>query len=379
MQIYLVGGAIRDRLLNLPVYDRDWVVVGSTPEEMQNLGYRQVGKDFPVFIHPQTGEEYALARTERKTAPGHTGFSVHSSPQVSLEEDLVRRDLTINAIAEDTQGEIIDPMRGQEDLAKKILRHISPAFAEDPLRVFRVARFAAKLADQGFSIAPETLSLMQKISTSEDLSYLSKERIWQETYKALATDSPEIYFDVLLQCDALPQFSSELATALLQLDKHGSLNQLKQLDDTDARYVALLVISAKRENTIDINFIENQNDIFGVPSHLAALATLAGQYYFACLQALTLSGEEILHLLTKLDVFRRTQRSLEILAHISAVNLLLSQGKTHSLDFLTHLIPDLVQLKLAPKEQEKLHGKAIGEALAKLRCAYITAQKEAYK
>lgn len=177
MEIYLVGGAVRDRLLGLPVTERDWVVVGATPQAMRELGFRPVGKDFPVFLHPKTGEEYALARTERKSAPGHTGFVFHAAPEVTLEEDLRRRDLTINAIAESARGELIDPYGGRRDLERRVLRHVSDAFVEDPLRVLRVARFAARFAALGFRVAPETLGLMRAIAASGELEHLSAERI----------------------------------------------------------------------------------------------------------------------------------------------------------------------------------------------------------
>ena len=179
MQKYLVGGAVRDRLLSLPVHEQDWVVVGSTPQEMLSLGYRQVGKDFPVFLHPQSAEEYALARTERKSGKGHQGFQVFSTPDISLEEDLLRRDLTINAIAEDEHGNLTDPYGGLDDIKNRILRHISPAFSEDPLRVLRVARFAARFWHLGFTIDANTLALMSSISHSGELERLSKERVWR--------------------------------------------------------------------------------------------------------------------------------------------------------------------------------------------------------
>ncbi|MBP9961500.1 MAG: multifunctional CCA tRNA nucleotidyl transferase/2'3'-cyclic phosphodiesterase/2'nucleotidase/phosphatase, partial [Pseudomonas sp.] len=188
MHIYKVGGAVRDRLLNRPVTDIDWVVVGATVEQMQALGYRPVGADFPVFLHPRSGEEYALARTERKSGRGYGGFTFHASPEVTLEEDLIRRDLTINAIAEDEHGQVFDPYNGIRDLEARILRHVSPAFAEDPLRVLRVARFAARYAYLGFTVAPETLELMRQLSASGELQALTAERSWKEISRALMED-----------------------------------------------------------------------------------------------------------------------------------------------------------------------------------------------
>ncbi|EJL6366763.1 multifunctional CCA addition/repair protein [Vibrio cholerae] len=203
MQIYLVGGAVRDQLLQLPVYDRDWVVVGSSPQAMLAAGFQAVGKDFPVFLHPNSKEEHALARTERKTGVGYTGFACHYAPDVTLEDDLLRRDLTINAMAQDNSGQLIDPYGGQRDLAAKVLRHVSPAFMEDPLRVLRVARFAAKLHHLGFTVAEETMQLMAKIAQSGELQHLTAERVWQEWHKSLSTHHPEVFLQVLRDCGAL--------------------------------------------------------------------------------------------------------------------------------------------------------------------------------
>ncbi len=203
LQRYLVGGAVRDKLLNIDSYDRDWVVVGSTPQEMKSLGFSAVGKDFPVFLHPKTKEEHALARTERKSGSGYTGFECYFAPDVSLEEDLMRRDLTINAIAQDDKGQLYDPYHGQQDLSNRILRHVSNAFVEDPLRVLRVARFAAKLHHLNFTVAPETMVMMSEIVQSGELAHLTAERVWQEWHKSLSTPHPEVFLSVLRECGAL--------------------------------------------------------------------------------------------------------------------------------------------------------------------------------
>ena len=205
---YLVGGAVRDQLLGRKVVDRDWVVVGATTRQMKKLGFKQVGRDFPVFLHPETREEYALARTERKTGAGHTGFQVHADPEVSLEEDLVRRDLTINAIAQDVNGSLIDPFDGAADLRSKVLRHVSDAFKEDPLRVFRVARFAAQL--DGFEVADETLFLMTEMCRAGELETLSAERVWIELLKALEASNPSRFFEVLAACAGLGYWFEEI-------------------------------------------------------------------------------------------------------------------------------------------------------------------------
>jgi tRNA nucleotidyltransferase (CCA-adding enzyme) len=208
MEIYAVGGAVRDELLGLPVKDHDWVVVGATPREMLAQGYLAVGRDFPVFLHPKTHEEYALARTERKTAPGYTGFAFHAAPGVTLEQDLVRRDLTINAMAKDGAGAIIDPHGGRADLAARVLRHVSPAFAEDPVRILRVARFAARFAD--FTIAPETLELMRGMTAAGEVDALVPERVWQELARGLMEARPSRMFEVLRECGALARLLPEL-------------------------------------------------------------------------------------------------------------------------------------------------------------------------
>jgi len=210
MHVFLVGGAVRDKLLALEVKDRDFVVINSTPEQMIQQGFTQVGKDFPVFLHPTNGEEYALARTERKQGKGYTGFTCYSGQDVTLEEDLIRRDLTINAMAMSDEGDIIDPYHGQQDLERKQLRHISPAFSEDPLRVLRVARFAARFAHLGFTIAAETQQLMATLTASGELTDLTAERVWAETEKALHTDNPHVYFQVLRDCGALAVLFPEI-------------------------------------------------------------------------------------------------------------------------------------------------------------------------
>ena len=237
MEIYRVGGAVRDTLLGYPHHETDRVVVGSTPEEMIAEGFRQVGRDFPVFLHPDTKEEYALARTERKSGPGYHGFVVHADPSVTLEEDLERRDLTINAMAMDETGTIIDPYGGQVDLDAKILRHVSPHFIEDPLRVLRVARFAARYHHLGFSVADETLSLMAEIVAADELPHLSTERVWVETEKALGEKNPEVYWQVLADCGALAVLLPELAVsqgipALARAAPH--------TERSDCRWAALL-------------------------------------------------------------------------------------------------------------------------------------------
>ena len=210
MEVFEVGGAVRDSLLERPIIERDWVVVGGSPEELLRLGYRQVGKDFPVFLHPQSGEEYALARTEKSVGPGYHGFTFDISANVSLEEDLGRRDLTINAMARDQDGQIVDPFGGQRDIDARVLRHTSPAFSEDPLRILRVARFAARFRNLSFTVAPQTMTLMCDMVEAHEIDTLRPERVWQETEKALTEDRPDIYFEILRECGALAVIFPEI-------------------------------------------------------------------------------------------------------------------------------------------------------------------------
>lgn len=245
MGIYLVGGAVRDQLLNIDVKDRDWVIVGATPDDLLNKGFTQVGKDFPVFLHPDTKEEHALARTERKSGSGYTGFNVYSAPDVTLEDDLIRRDLTINAIAQNEHGELFDPYNGQQDIKNKILRHISPAFSEDPLRVLRVARFAARFAHLSFTICPNTMALMRELTDSGELAHLTSERVWQETANALSTKSPQVYFEVLRECGALKVLFPELDAL------YGVPNPEKWHPEIDSGIHTMMVLEQASKLTTD--------------------------------------------------------------------------------------------------------------------------------
>ncbi|MDF4534686.1 multifunctional CCA addition/repair protein [Vibrio parahaemolyticus] len=257
MQIYLVGGAVRDQLLQLPVYDRDWVVVGSSPQAMLAAGFQAVGKDFPVFLHPNSKEEHALARTERKTGVGYTGFACHYAPDVTLEEDLLRRDLTINAMAQDNSGQLIDPYGGQRDLAAKVLRHVSPAFVEDPLRVLRVARFAAKLHHLGFTVAEETMQLMAKIAQSGELQHLTAERVWQEWHKSLSTHHPEMFLQVLRDCGAL-------AVVLPEIDRLFGVPQPEKWHpeiDTGIHTLMVAKQAAQLSDSLPVRFAAQVHDL----------------------------------------------------------------------------------------------------------------------
>lgn len=334
MKIYLVGGAVRDKLLGLPVTDRDWVVVGARQNEMLDLGYAQVGNDFPVFLHPQTKEEYALARTERKTAPGHTGFVFDANETVTLEQDLARRDLTINAIAETADGELIDPYNGQDDLAARVLRHVSPAFEEDPLRVLRVARFAARFHSLGFRVAPETNAIMRKIVHSGELESLVSERVWQELAKALVSKSPEAFVTVLRDCEALgivlpeidvlfgvPQpakFHPEIDTGVHLLM---CLQQARLLSDDPQVLYATLVHDVGKgatdralwprhtgHETLGLPLLDAIAARLKVPNDFAKLAALVCEHHTKLHRLEQVDADKALALLEAIDVFRRPER-----------------------------------------------------------------------
>ena len=257
MKSYLVGGAVRDALLNLPVKDKDWVVVGASPAEMLAQGFQQVGRDFPVFLHPDTQQEYALARTERKSGSGYTGFVCYAAPDVTLEQDLQRRDLTINAIAQDDEGRYYDPYHGRADIEQRKLRHVSVAFNEDPLRVLRVARFAARFAHLGFVIADETLELMRSMAESGELSELTPERVWKETEKALETRTPQVYFQTLRDCGALVVLFPELDNLYgvpAPAKWHPEI-------DTGVHTLMTLAIAAELSEEVDVRFATLFHDV----------------------------------------------------------------------------------------------------------------------
>ena len=334
MDVYLVGGAVRDKLLGLTPRERDWVVVGSTPEKMLNLDYRQVGKDFPVFLHPETHEEYALARTERKTAPGYYGFDVHAAPDVTLEEDLLRRDLTVNAIAESADGELIDPFNGQQDIQHKILRHVSPAFSEDPVRILRVARFAARFAHLGFTVAPETNALMQSMVKAGEVDALVPERVWAETNKALGEQTPSRFFEVLRECNALVKLFPEIDRlfGVPQPKQHHPeidtgvhtmmvLEQAAKLStDTEVRFAALLHDLGKGttpESEWPKHIGHEQRGVplvnelcmrYRVPNNYRELAELVAQYHLHYFRIGEMRPDTIVKTLQNLDAFRRPER-----------------------------------------------------------------------
>jgi tRNA nucleotidyltransferase (CCA-adding enzyme) len=303
MRIYEVGGAVRDELLGLPVKDRDFVVVGATPEELVRLGYRPVGRDFPVFLHPDTHEEYALARTERKTARWYHGFEFHTAPDVTLEQDLERRDLTINAIARDEHGALYDPFNGAEDLSAGILRHVSPAFAEDPVRILRVARFSARF---GFDIAPETDALMREMVQHGEADALVPERVWQELAMGLMEARPSRMFEVLQECGALVRVAPEIGA--LFADPQRAQAALDALDAAARAQAPLDVRFAALVRALDPYAIQALADRLKLPSSTRELALLAARHGNSIADAEALSAEAILEVLNAVDAWRRPER-----------------------------------------------------------------------
>ncbi len=305
MKIYVVGGAVRDRLLGLTPGDRDYVVVGSTPEEMLAAGYTPVGKDFPVFLHPKTHEEYALARTERKTGHGYHGFSFHASPDVTLEEDLARRDLTVNAMAEDEQGQLVDPYHGQRDLADQVLRHVSPAFSEDPVRVLRLARFAARFPQ--FSVAPETQALLQQMVRAGETKHLVAERVWQELSRGLMAEQPERMFAELDACGA----TADLFPGVPMVP--GRLNAAARADLALPVRVALWLAECGADQVTALA------DRFRLPTDCRDLALLLVRHRQALLQPDALSAEDRLDALERCDGLRRADRFRLLLLALPAL------------------------------------------------------------
>jgi tRNA nucleotidyltransferase (CCA-adding enzyme) len=336
VKTYCVGGAVRDRLLGLPVKDHDWVVIGSTPEEMTAQGFQPVGKDFPVFLHPKTHEEYALARTERKTARGYRGFSVYSAPDVTLEEDLLRRDFTINAIAEDAQGNLIDPHGGRDDLRAGILRHVSPAFNEDPVRILRAARFAARF---GFQIAPETLLLMRDMVNNGEIDALVSERVWQELARALMEANPSRFFTTLRSCGALVKIMPEVdalfgvpQVAQYHPEIDCGLHTMLVVDDAamhnyalEVRFAALthdLGKATTPENILPrhighelrgVNLVKTLSQRLRASGECRELALLTARFHGDIHRALELRSETIIKLFQSADAWRRPGRFEQML------------------------------------------------------------------
>ena len=400
MEVYLVGGAVRDEQLGLPVKERDWCVVGATPDELLSKGYRQVGKGFPVFLHPETNEEYALARTERKTGAGYHGFEFQTSPDVTLEADLSRRDLTINAMARDADGNLIDPFDGMADLEHRVLRHISDAFSEDPVRILRTAKFKARFAGLGFELAGETLDLMAQMVSAGEADSLQADRVWQETEAALAGPNPHLYFQVLRDCGALavvfpeldalfgvpqpPQWHPEIDCglhALMVLEQSAKLS-----DDIAVRFAALVhdlgkATTAKEKlpshpghERRSVKLVNKMSKRLPVPRACRELGVLVAEYHAHCHRAFELRPQTILKLLKEIDAFRRPERFRKFLLACEAD----ARGRT---GFEDKPYPQAAYLERAGKEAGRVkadqaadtatNGAAIGAEIDKKRLEAI--------
>lgn len=397
---YLVGGAVRDSLLKRKVVEKDYLVVGANVQDMLNLGFTPVGKDFPVFLHPQTKDEYALARTEKKQGSGYTGFVCYTSPDVTIEEDLLRRDLTVNAMAMDESGNIIDPYHGQNDLKNKLLRHVSPAFSEDPLRVLRVARFAARYHEYGFSVADETLCLMRDISQSGELTQLTAERLWKEMQRSLTEANPEVFFTVLRDCGALkvlwpsldalwgipnpatwhPEICSGLHTMM-------TLQRAVQLKaSTRVRFAAVSHDLGKTLTSSDkwpshqghekagLPLIEDICAQLKVPTDYKVLALKVCEFHLHCHKAFELKASTILKLFERLDVWRKPDEFNDFLLACQAD----AQGRKGmndapypQVDYLKSLYAQALKITAQPFVKQGLKGIQIKDAIYKARLDLI--------
>jgi tRNA nucleotidyltransferase (CCA-adding enzyme) len=404
MRVYLVGGAVRDRLLGREVRERDWVVVGATPEELVREGYVPVGREFPVFLHPETHEEYALARLERKVGPGYRGFTTQFSPEVTLEEDLKRRDLTINAMAETESGELIDPYGGQQDLGARVLRHVSPSFVEDPVRILRVARFAARYASLGFRVAPETMALMHSMVGSDEVRALVPERVWAETERALGEPRPEVFFGTLRECGALkviypeidalygvpqpPRWHPEIDTGV-----HAMLALRYAADagaPTTVRFAAVVHDLGKAQTPREqwpshhghedsgVPIIEDLCERLRIPTAYRELAELAARQHTLIHRAQELRPETVLKLFETSDAFRRPERFAELLMACEAD----ARGRTGlesqpypQAAYLQRALAVAAAVSLPPEARTGLPGPAIGEEIRRRRLAAIKAEK----
>lgn len=399
MNVYLVGGAVRDQLLGYPIKERDWVVVGATPQQLQAAGYQQVGRDFPVFIHPETKEEYALARTERKSAQGYYGFECYFDKTVTLEEDLRRRDLTINAMAMDAQGQIIDPYQGERDLQAKILRHVSPAFAEDPVRVLRVARFAARYYHLGFRLADETRALMYTMVTRGELTHLVAERVWQEWQRSLVERNPEVFISTLRECGALHVIVPELEALFgvpnpkqYHLEVDSGIHSLLTLQaaveltpDPVVRFAALVHDLGKAVTPMSqwpshhgheltgISIISSMCERLRIPVDYRQLALMACQFHLTIHRLFELRANTMVKLLEQVDAFRRPQGFERLLLICEAD----AQGCGQTIDYQQALDWRSLYLECAkiltkPLIEAGYQGIAIKERLHQQRVACVS-------
>ena len=377
MKIYLVGGAVRDSLLNIPFKDKDYLVVGATPEIMVNLGFKPIGKDFPVFLHPKSNEEYALARTEKKIAAGHKGFNFYASPDVSIEEDLKRRDITINAIAQDSEGNYIDPYDGMSDIGKKIIRHVSPSFQEDPLRVLRVARFKAKLPS--FVIYDETMMLMKRMVADGEVECLSSERVTAELMKGLDQKDAFSMLEVLDECAALPIIFPDIS-----FKKHNrAVKKLFELANeaqvSNSKRLLLFLLAVNFEDNLINPTIEVNTRIIKLTAEINKIIVLLQKYSDKLINFFTLNVESQLDLLGVFDFFRRPHRVIECIDLISLVlqgrdlsNVLLLEGRSLILEYQADLLHNKITVD---KDQS---GENIKRALYRERLNTLSKLKNRY-
>lgn len=400
MQTYLVGGAVRDALLKRPFKDHDWVVIGATPDDMLAQGYQQVGADFPVFLHPKTQEEYALARTERKSGKGYQGFVCDFSPNVTLEDDLLRRDLTINAMARDADGQIIDPFNGQIDLENRLLRHVSPAFQEDPLRVLRVARFASRFANLGFTVADDTMTLIKTMVTNGELEHLVAERVWTETQRALSEDHPEVYFNVLRECGALAAWFPELNIlfGVPQPEKYHpeidtGVHALMSLQaavlmskDIAVRWAALVHDLGKGltpESEWPRHIAHEKRGIKPIkalckrlkaPNDASTLAILSSEFHTHVHRAFELKAETLLKLFDQLDVWRRADRFegfLQVCTADARGRTGLEDSPYPQADYIREALTEALKVTAREMIEQGFQGADIREALFKARTNHL--------
>lgn len=408
LNTYLVGGAVRDQLLGREIVERDYLVVGASVDKMLSLGFMQVGKDFPVFLHPETKEEYALARTERKQGKGYTGFVCYAQPDVSIEEDLLRRDLTVNAMAQDNNGNIIDPFNGQQDLKAKVLRHVSSAFSEDPLRVLRVARFAARYHYLGFTVADETIKLMQEMVIEGELENLTPDRVWKEFSRSLGEDNPEVFIEVLRKTGALKALWSDL-------DKlWGIPNPEAHHGEIDTGIHSLMVLqqAVKLSKNIGVRFaalthdlgkgltpqskwpthhgheksglplVENICSKFKVPNQVKRISLMVCEYHLYCHRAFELRADTILAMFNKLDVWRKPD-DFELFLLTCCADSTGRLGQENSAYPQANYLREALQAckQISPKQfvEQGLKGKDIKDAIDKAKVIAITAVKNTLK
>ncbi len=364
MQVYLVGGAVRDELLGYPTSEFDYVVVGATPEEMKSKGFSPVGKDFPVFLHPKTKDEYALARTERKSGHGYLGFTFNAAPDITLEQDLIRRDLTINAIAKSESGKFTDPYGGQSDIEHKTLRHVSEAFREDPVRILRTARFAARYHHLGFSIADETLALMKTMVENGEANHLVSERVWKEFSRAFTERHPEVFLQVLFECGALRVVAPELEAPSQNAATIAALQtSCAQSKNINIRIAALFHELASTNNQDRKELVTTFFDRISAPKETRELVILVVRHSDIFSSALELSAEQLLTLFSSCDAIRRRERFENFLLSCKALHISQEDKPYPQMDYLLSGLSEVKNMDIQSLLSQGLKGKELGDAI----------------